>query len=267
MQQHIPQQSEADAAAAAPRTRRFGWAPIAAIALGAALGVVFFGDALSFETLRENREALTAWRDENLAAAALVFGGLYVLVVAFSIPGAVWMTLTGGFLFGLALGGPLIVLSATLGACLIFLAARTSLGEGLRARAGPWLDKLERGFRDNEISYLLILRLVPAVPFFVANLAPALLGVRFVNFAWTTLVGIIPGTLVYTWIGAGLGAVIDAGGEPDLGIIFRLEVLGPLLGLAALAALPIAIKAARGRGADAEAAQRRGADIETEQGS
>ena len=91
------------------------------------------------------------------------------------------------------------------------------------------------------------MRLVPAVPFFVANLVPALVGVRFANFALTTVLGIIPRAIVFTWIGVGLGEVFDRGESPDLSLLWEPQIIGPILGLAALAALPIVIKAIRGR--------------------
>lgn len=229
--------------------RRF--APLAALLAAGVAAFVLVGDQLSFETLRDNREALIAWRDGNIWLAAATFVAAYAAVVALSIPGAIWMTLLGGFLFGVSLGAPLIVLAATLGATLVFLVARSSLGAALKERAGPWLGKLEAGFRENAASYLLILRLVPAAPFFIVNLAPAFLGVPLSTFIWTTVLGIVPGTVVFTSVGAGLGEIIDQGGRPDLGLIFEPHVLGPLLGLAALSALPILVKALR-KGPNAE---------------
>ncbi|MEL6217130.1 MAG: TVP38/TMEM64 family protein [Pseudomonadota bacterium] len=225
-----------------PTDRLLRLLPLGAIALGAAVSIWLFGDQLSFEALERNYEALLAWRDGNWALAAATYFAIYVLVVAFSVPGAVWLTLLGGFLFGTAAGTAIVVAAATLGATLIFLAARTAIGDWLRARAGGWVTRLESGFRDGEISFLLIMRLVPAVPFFVANLAPAFLGARLSTFMWTTFLGIIPGTLVYISVGAGLGAQLARGERPDLGIIFEWHVLGPLLGLALLAALPLVLK-------------------------
>ena len=240
-------------------SRWLRYAPIALIAIGAAAAFMAFGDYLSFDTLRDNREALLAWRDGNYVLAAGAFVLAYTLVVALSIPGALWMTLGGGFLFGVVGGSLLTVVAATIGATAIFLAARTSLGEALRAKAGPWLQKLEGGVRENEVSYMLLLRLVPAVPFFIANLAPAFLGVRLTTYVWTTFLGILPATAVYSWVGAGLGDVLDKGGEPNLGLLFEPHIIGPLLGIAALAALPILIKAFRGRsGDDAAADQKEG---------
>ncbi|MEM9724655.1 MAG: TVP38/TMEM64 family protein [Pseudomonadota bacterium] len=245
--QHRPEETEMSDAKAeksgGSRLKRF--LPLIGLGGLAATGIYYFGDALSFEALRDNREALIAWRDANIVVAALTFTALYAAVTALSIPGALWMTLLGGFLFGAVVATPLIVVGATVGATIIFIVARTSLGETLRATAGPWLKKLEAGFQENAWSYMLILRLVPAAPFFIVNIAPALLGARLGTFVWTTALGIIPGVAVFASVGAGLGEVIARGEQPDLGLIFEPHVLGPLLGLAALSALPVILKAFR----------------------
>ena len=181
---------------------------------------------------------------------ALAFIGVYITIVAFSLPGAAVASVTGGFLFGLVLGTGLNVLSASLGACVIFLAARWGLGQTLAARietSEGTLKRLKTGLHDNEISVLFLMRLVPAVPFFVANLLPAMVGVKFINFALTTMLGIIPGAVVFTWIGVGLGEVFDRGETPDLSLLWEPQIIGPILGLCALAALPILIKALRGK--------------------
>ncbi|MEO0999161.1 MAG: VTT domain-containing protein [Pseudomonadota bacterium] len=228
-------------------------APLLAIVAIAIVGFVFLGDYLNFETLRDNREALIAWRDGNYAVAVLVYMLAYVAVVAFSIPGGLFMTLAGGFLFGLVPATAMTVTAATIGATILFLAAKTGLGDTLHARLtsqageGGLLSRIERGLRENEISFLFLMRLVPAVPFFVANLAPAFLGTKLRNYVFTTFLGIIPGTAVYSWIGAGLGDVFEMGETPNLSIIFEWQILGPILGLCALAALPIVLKAVRGR--------------------
>ena len=222
-------------------------APLLILLLGAVAATVLVGDRLSFAALEQNREALLAWRDANYPLAVLGFIVAYALAVAFSVPGAVWFTLAGGFLFGTVAATVIVVIAATLGATGIFLAARTGLGEPLRARAGGWLKKLEKGVGDNAVSFMLTMRLVPAVPFFVANLAPAFLGVPLRTYLWTTALGIVPGTAVFASVGAGLGTVFAQGGTPDLGIIFTWPVLGPLLGLAALSALPAVVKLVRAR--------------------
>ena len=223
------------------------WLPLGVIVTGAALGTYFFGDYLSFDALRENREALLAWRDSNYVVAALTFMAIYVAVVAFSLPGALVMTLTGGFLFGLFAGTIFTVTAATIGATCIFVAARTSLGATMKERAGPWMGKFEKGFQENELSFLFLLRLVPAVPFFIANLLPAFFGVKLFTYVWTTFFGIAPGSAVYTSIGTGLGEVFAAGDDISFGLVKEPTVWGPLVGLIALALLPIIIKAVRGK--------------------
>lgn len=158
--------------------------------------------------------------------------------------------MTGGFLFGLVGGTMLNVISATIGASAIFLSAKLGLGASLNARIDSkegTIKRIKDGLREHEINVLLLMRLVPAVPFFVANLVPALVGVGFVNFLWTTAIGIIPGAIVYTWIGVGLGEVFDRGETPDLSLLWEPHILGPILGLCVLAALPIVIKSVRGR--------------------
>jgi uncharacterized membrane protein YdjX (TVP38/TMEM64 family) len=237
------------------RPRRLSAGRIAVILLlvAALAGLAFaFRDTLTFETLRENREALIAWRDRNYLLAALVFALAYVAVVALSLPGATIMTLTGGFLFGLLPGTALSVTAATTGATLIFLLAKAGFGDALHARitgsdGESRLKRIEAGLRRDAFNYLLTIRLVPAFPFFLVNLAPAFLGVPLRTYLAATFLGIIPGTAVYTWIGAGLGEVFARGETPDLGIIFDPVVLGPILGLAALALLPVLLKRLRGR--------------------
>lgn len=224
--------------------------PLLVIGVMALIGALTLRDYLTFETLRENRELLLGWRDSHYLWMALGFVAVYVVIVAFSLPGAAVASVTGGFLFGLFAGTIFNVAAATIGAMAIFLAARWGLGQALTARleaSDGTLGRIKQGLRENEISVLLLLRLVPAVPFFVANLLPALVGVKFRNFVWTTAVGIIPGGIVFTWIGVGLGAVFDRGESPDLSLLWEPHILGPLLGLSALAALPIVLKAVRGK--------------------
>ncbi len=224
--------------------------PLLVILAVAAVGFFTLGDYLTFETLRENREALLAWRDANYWSMAGAFVAIYIVIVAFSLPGAAVASMTGGFLFGLFAGTVFNVFAATIGASAIFLAARWGLGESLTARleaSEGTVKKLKDGLRENEISVLFLLRLVPVVPFFVANLVPALVGVKFRNFLITTALGIIPGGIVYTWIGVGLGSVFDRGETPDVSLLWEPFVIGPILGLCVLAALPIVIKALRGK--------------------
>ncbi len=222
--------------------------PILIILLAAIAGFFFLRDYLSFDVLSENRAALLAFRDDHFVLAAAVFMLAYTLIVAFSLPGATIATLTGGFLFGLFPGALFNVLAATMGAICIFMAARAGFGaqfaESLKSRGGA-VARLQEGLKENEWSVLMMMRLVPVVPFFVANLVPAFMGVKLNRFAITTFLGIIPGGVVYTSVGAGLGEVFARGEAPDLGIIFAPHILGPILGLAALSALPMLLKALR----------------------
>lgn len=228
--------------------RRF--LPLIVILLVALIGAFTLRDYLSFDALRDNREALIAFRDANFALTVLVFIAAYVAIVAFSLPGAAIATLTGGFLFGTGLGTIVNITGATSGAVLIFLAARMGLGDKLKERmdaSDGLVAKIKKGIYENQWSMLFFIRLVPAVPFFVANLIPAFVGVPLYRFAISTFIGIIPGSLVYTSVGAGLGEVFAKGETPNLGIIFEPHILLPILGLTALSLLPIALKALTGK--------------------
>lgn len=197
---------------------------------------------LSFEMLRDHRQTLLAWRTDHYLLAALGFVGLYVVTVALSLPGAVWLTLAGGFLFGVVEGALCSVTGATIGAMLVFLAARYAIGDFLRAKAGPALAKMEAGFQRNAASYLLVLRLVPLFPFWLVNLVPAFLGVPLRTFVLCTFFGIMPGSIVYNSVGNGLGSVFDAGEMPDLGIILEPRILLPIGGLVMLSLIPVVYK-------------------------
>ncbi|MDB2407573.1 TVP38/TMEM64 family protein [Jannaschia sp.] len=228
-----------------PKSGFARYLPLAAILVVAAAGAFLLRDYLSFETLAENRESLIAFRDANYALTALAFIGAYILIVAFSLPGAAIATLTGGFLFGLFPGALFNAGAATVGATLLFLAAKHGLGDKLAAKmeaSDGAVKKIKEGIREDETSYLFIMRLVPIVPFFVANLVPAFMGVGLRKYVVTTFLGILPGGAVYTWVGAGLGEVFARGETPNLGIIFEPHILGPIVGLIALALLPIVIK-------------------------
>lgn len=226
--------------------RRF--APLAVMAVLIALVFALDLDRyVSFETLSENRDRLLAFVDGYPLLAPLLFVLVYALVVGLSIPGGAVMTITGGFLFGLWLGTLLVVVGASLGAILVFLVARTALGDTLRRKAGPRIRKMEEGFREDAFNYLLVLRLIPIFPFWLVNIVPAVLGVPLATYVLATCIGIIPGSFVYASVGNGLGAVFDVGGTPDLGTIFRFEIILPIIGLAVLAVLPVLYRKMKGR--------------------
>lgn len=197
---------------------------------------------LTFDALKENRAWLLEQVEQSAVLAALVYMGIYIAVVAFSLPGGAVMTITGGFLFGQWLGSAYVVVAATIGATILFIAAKTALGDLLRAKAGPFLQKMEAGFREDALSYLLVLRLIPLFPFFIVNLVPAFLGVSLRVFFIATFAGIIPGSFVYATVGAGLGSIFDAGGDFSARGILTPEIITALVGLAVLALLPVVYK-------------------------
>jgi uncharacterized membrane protein YdjX (TVP38/TMEM64 family) len=157
------------------------------------------------------------------------------------------LTVAGGFLFGVVLGTLYVVVAATLGATAIFLIARSALGDLFRAKAGPFVQQMEAGFRENAFSYMLVLRLIPLFPFFVVNLVPAFLGVPLRTYVVGTLIGIIPGTLVFILAGAGLGSVFDRGGVFTVDSVLTPEIVAGLVGLSLLSLLPVIYKRLKAR--------------------
>lgn len=222
--------------------------PFLAILAIAAVGAFAFRDALSFEALARHRAALLALRDAYPLAAPLGFVAAYATLVALSLPGGTVATLTGGFLFGLFPGVLYNVAGASIGAALVFLAARAGFGARFSARLaaqGGRAARLQEALRRNEWSVLFLMRLLPLVPFFVANVLPAFLGIRFSRYAITTVIGILPGALVFTSVGSGLSEVFARGEVPDLSVLGDPAILLPLLGLCLLAALPLILRAVR----------------------
>jgi uncharacterized membrane protein YdjX (TVP38/TMEM64 family) len=223
------------------------FAPLLVIAAGLAAFFALGGPQyFNLESLRANREVLAAFVDGNFLLAILGFMGLYAVLTAISFPGASVMSLFGGFMFGTVAGTFGIVIGATLGATALFLAARYAIGDSLRKKAGPYMQKFEAGLKENEFSYMFILRLIPAFPFFIVNIVPALFDVKLRNYMITTLLGIIPGSLVYASVGNGIGAVFDQGGEVQLsGLMLQPKVILPIVGLILLSLLPIIHKKIR----------------------
>jgi len=221
--------------------------PVAILLLGLALFLLFGLERyFSFEMLSRHHAELAAWVAAHVALAALIYVLFYALAVAFSLPIAVVITPVGGFLFGVWLGALLSMIGATLGSVALFLAARTAFRDLFRARAGATLARLEDGFRRDSFNYLLFLRLVPVFPFWLVNIVPALLGMQLGPYTLATLIGIVPGAVIYAGIGASFGTLIERGERPDFGVIFEWHILLPLLGLAALSLLPVLYTRLRG---------------------
>ena len=165
---------------------------------------------LTLQELADRRGQLSALIAEYPVLSVLAYIGLYIVIVALSLPGGAVMTIAGGFLFGWLWGGIAAITGATIGAIIVFLVARSTLGAALAGKAAPWLERLRKGFQEDAFSYLLFLRLVPAFPFWLVNLAPALLGVSLTTYAAATIIGIIPGTFAYSIAGRGLDSLVDA---------------------------------------------------------
>lgn len=204
--------------------------------------VLFFATDLhqtfSFDLLARHHDAYKLWVAQHPLRALVNYIGVYIVIVAFSLPLATLMTIAGGFLFGRWLGAFVAVIGATVGATVLFAAARSALADVLRRHAHGAIARMEEGFRKDAFNYLLVLRLIPVFPFFLVNIVPALLAVPLRTYIAATALGIIPATLVYTFAGAGLETVIEAGREPDFALICEPRILLPLIGLALLALAP-----------------------------
>lgn len=196
-------------------------------------------DYLTFSALQQHRHLLLQWAHQHYLLTVLSFILIYIIAVAVSIPGAVFLSLAGGFLFGIVWGTIYVVLSATIGATLLFLAINTSLGYWLSSRANKWVQKMEVGFKRNAFNYLLTLRLIPLFPFWLVNIVPAMLNVPLRTFFIATFIGISPGAFVYVSVGNGLNQIFASGKQPELGIIFSAHILIPLIGLAILSLMPV----------------------------
>lgn len=165
---------------------------------------------LGIQSLVENEGALRSFVAQNLILALAIYFAAYIMVVSLSLPGSALLTIVGGFIFGWALSAPVTVVAATLGAVAVFKIVQTSLGSMIGEKAGPFVQKLSRGFDSNAFSYLLFLRLVPAFPFFAVNAVAGLTKMPLRSFAFATLIGIIPGTVAFSVVGRGLGSVLDS---------------------------------------------------------
>lgn len=222
--------------------------PLLVLVLGLIAFFVFDLDRyVSFAALREHRESLLGFVERHSLLAALAYMAAYALAVALSLPGGAVLSITCGFLFGAILGTGLVVVAATAGATVLFIIAKTALGDALRAKAGPWMNKMAEGFQEDEFNYLLVLRLVPLFPFFVVNLVPAFLGVRLTHYVAATFIGIIPGAFVFNLAGSGLGSILDSGEELSVAGILTIEIKLALFGLAVLALIPVAYKKIKAR--------------------
>lgn len=217
--------------------------PIAIILL--LMGIVYMSGVhkyLTFSNLKAHHSQLKFFVEARPMMSATLFILTYIITSALCLPVGIFLSLFGGFLFPVPWSTLYVVVGATLGSTIIFLAARTAIGDFLKKRAGPFLQKMEKGFQKNAWSYLLLLRFVPIFPFWLINIAPAFFGVRFITFFWTTLIGIIPGAYVFTQAGAGLSAIFASGQAFSFENILNTQVKIALVALGIFALIPIVIK-------------------------
>jgi uncharacterized membrane protein YdjX (TVP38/TMEM64 family) len=234
-------------------------APAAILALMAGAWGLGLQKYLTLQSIAEHRMSLADYTNAHWLLALLIFVGVYIAAVALSFPGASVLTILGGLLFGVWVGGSAAVVAATIGAVIIFEIAKSALGEGLAKRAGPFLSRIKDGFAADAFNYLLFLRLVPAFPFWLVNIAPALAHVRLRTFAVATALGIIPGTFAFAFIGAGLDSLITAQNavhatcvaakgaaacpyELSVSSLVTKELIFAFVALGVVALIPVAIK-------------------------
>lgn len=232
-----------DGSEARPGLRRASLAVLVAllaVGIGIAAAVAFGVDAgLALAALKTHHAWLLGFVAGAPVVASLLFMAVYALAVAVSVPGLALLTVIGGYLFGWLEGSAYVLVATTLAATGVFLVARSALGEPLRARAGPVLLRFAEGFRDHAASYVFVLHLVPIFPYAMVIGIPAACGVRMRTFVVSAFLGLLPGTLLFAHLGAGLGEVLSAGLPISFGTLLRTEIVVSIVGLAALALLPV----------------------------
>jgi uncharacterized membrane protein YdjX (TVP38/TMEM64 family) len=209
------------------------------MAIAVAIGAFFYFDLgrfLSLNALKENRDHLLAFTEANYATAVGLFVLAYIAVTGLSLPGAVILTLAGGFLFGSVFGTVFVNIGATTGATLAFLAARYLLRDWVEQKFGSRLGPIQAGFSKNAFNYLMTLRLLPLFPFFLVNMVSGLTRVSLGTYVTATAIGIIPGSFVFAYAGRQLGSInsLQEIASPNVLVAFTL------LGL--LAMVPILYK-------------------------
>ena len=223
------------------------------VVLGALLVTAWMAgvqDYLSLAYLGEQREVLGNWVGNRPVIASLLFLMIYTAAVALSLPAASVLTIFAGFLFGWFHGGLLVLVAATLGATILFLAARSGFGNLLKDKLGAKAEAFAEGFRKDALGYLLVLRLAPVFPFFLVNIAPAFFNVKTRDYVLATALGILPGTFAFAWLGEGVGSVLDAakasGSTPSVSQLVTPQITFAFAALAVVAAIPLVIKRIKG---------------------
>lgn len=210
-----------------------------------ALFALGFDGHFALQFLREHHGWLLGFVAGAPVLASVLFVLVYALAVAISVPGVGLLTVIGGYLFGWLQGGVYVLVAATLGASVVFLLARSTLGAGLRASAGPALQRFAEGFRRHALSYAVALNLVPIFPYAVVIAVPAACGIRLPVFAAGVFFGVAPATFLFARLGSGMGEVLGRNLPLRLSSFMTPEIVLSLTGLAALALLPVAYRALR----------------------
>ena len=239
-------------------------APLIALALLSIIALAMgLHRQISFEALARHHDALRSFIAMHEAGGLAAYIALYEAVVGLSLPVGAYLTMIGGALFGTVAGALAAVAGATAGALVIFSVAKSALGAQLMRRAGSRAERIAQGFRKDAFSYLLFLRLVPAFPFWLVNLVAALAGVRLAPFVAATVIGIIPATAIFAFVGSGLESAILAQrsahesclatGAADCRLSFHAadaltpQLIAALVALGLLALVPVVVKRWRDR--------------------
>jgi uncharacterized membrane protein YdjX (TVP38/TMEM64 family) len=221
------------------------WPKLALLAVFTGGVIAFFAlggqHYLTLDAIKENRDALLAFTREHFALSLVIAFAVYTGAVALSLPGGLLLSLTTGFVFGRWVGTALVVVAATTGATIVFLAARYIFADAARRRMGSFGEKINAGFTESAFSYMLFLRLVPLFPFFLVNLAPAFTSIPLRTFVLATFVGIIPATFVFVNLGQTLGRIDSLSG------LISVETLGAFALLGVLALVPVLVRKFRSR--------------------
>jgi uncharacterized membrane protein YdjX (TVP38/TMEM64 family) len=223
------------------------------------LPVLLVGGALAFAIGIDDRLTLDALRRHHLELLGFVAGEPFLssvlfmaacaIAVVISMPGVGMLTVVGGYLFGWLHGSIYMLIAATLAGILVFLLARSAFGGMIRARAGPTLQRVAHNFRENALSYIFILNLVPIFPSVVVIALPALCGVRLRTFVLSAFLGILPGTILLARLGSGFGHVLLQSGPIQLSSFMTPQIVTALVGLTALALIPVVWRTYNRRGA------------------
>ncbi|MGL4404750.1 MAG: TVP38/TMEM64 family protein, partial [Notoacmeibacter sp.] len=226
------------------------FAPVIAIAVVLGVGYAFgWQRFFTLSYLAQSQTMLIDLVAANPVLSRLAFFAAYAAAVAVAFPAASILTVFAGFLFGWLQGGLIVATAATLGACFLFLAAKSAFGDSLRNKVGGAAKSMTEGFENDAFNYLLFLRLAPIFPFLVVNIVPALFKVPLKTYASATLLGILPGTFAYSFLGQGLGSSLDAatktGTELNLKDLVTPQLIAAFIVLALAALLPIIIKRLR----------------------